>query len=52
MGEDFVWAADLLHATAVHHNNAVGYFKRFFLIVRHKNARDVIAVVQFAQPPP
>ena len=36
----------------VHHDDAVGDFERFFLIVRDQNARDVNFVVQPAQPGP
>ena len=50
--EHFFRRADLLDPAVVHHHDAVGHFERFFLIVRHQNARDVNLVVQPAEPGP
>ncbi len=47
---DFVRGADLLDASTVHHHHAVSDLQRFFLIVGHKDARNVHLVVQASQP--
>ena len=50
--EHFFRRADLLDPAVVHHDDAVGHFERFFLIVRHQDAGDVNLVVQPAEPGP
>ena len=50
--EHFFRRADLFDLALVHHDDAVGDFERFFLIVRDENAGDVNFVVQPAEPGP
>ena len=42
--------AGLFDPAFVHHNNAIGHFERFLLVVRDKHAGDVNFIVQAAQP--
>ena len=49
---DFVGAVELLDAALIHHSDAIGNLKRFFLVVRDEHAGDVNLIVQLPQPPP
>ena len=45
-----VGRADLFDPGLVHHDDAIGDFQRFFLVVRHQDGRHVQFVVQAAEP--
>ena len=44
--------ADLLDSAGIHDGDTIGHFKRFFLIVRYKNAGDIDFIMQSPQPGP
>ena len=48
--ERAILRTDLLNAAFVHHDDPVGDFKRFFLVVRDEDAGDMNFVVQAAEP--
>src|SRR5262245_5351510 len=50
--EELFGCTFLLDFAVIHDDDAVGYFQRFFLIVRHEHAGDVDLVVEAAQPAP
>ena len=47
---DFIRCTDLFDLAFVHDYYSVGYFQRFFLVVRNEDAGDMQFVVQTAQP--
>ena len=47
---NLVWGADLFDPSPVHDHHPVGDFQRFFLIVRHEDARDMQFIMQAPQP--
>jgi len=44
--------SNLRNLSFVHDGDSIRYLESFFLIVRHKNARDIDLIVQPAKPEP